>query len=518
MSTMRSGAPTRRHALKLAGGAALAATATAALPAAASARGPGRYPATPLLSVPARHLVNRFSYGITPELADEVRAAGGHLAWFDQQLETAYDGSADNLCDWWPDLHLDPATLWQRQVTGVKDGIAMMQEYGRRILLRRMTSPRQVLEVMTELWETLLHVPAGADGVFVYRTEYGELVRAHALGRFEDLLVGAVLHPAMLTYLGASTSTKAHPNENLGRELLELHTVGLGSYTEDDVKNSARILTGFGIAADRSGAAYDPRAHWTGPVRVMGFSDANAAPDGSDVARRYLSYLAHHPSTARRIATRLARAFVSDAPPPGLVERLATAYLANDTAIAPVLRVLVSDPEFGTAVDAKVRDAERDVVATYRLLGVQLPRPRSVMSAANQVNDQAAGLGLAPFQWPRPDGKPIANAAWTSPTRILGSMSLHWTMAGRLWPMQDIRFRSYADWLPRSGSLEFRDVVDHLSRLLLHRPSTDVLLEACCIATGLDRGARVEPGRGLTGWAWPRLLAAVLDSPDFYTY
>src|SRR3954447_7782649 len=126
-------APTRRRALRIVGGAATtAAVATGALAAPAAAvrakvsYRPGHHPQTPVLKPAARHLVNRFSYGITPQLAAEVRACGGHLAWFDQQLATAYDGSADNLCDWWPDLHLDAVTLWERNKMGVRGGWEVM--------------------------------------------------------------------------------------------------------------------------------------------------------------------------------------------------------------------------------------------------------------------------------------------------------------------------------------------------------------------------------------------------------
>lgn len=522
MSTMTTLNASRRQALRLAGGAALAgaaASAAASPAAAAPSYRPGRYRATPLLDVPARHLVNRFSYGITPELAAEVRAAGGHLAWFDRQLASAYDGAADDLCDWWPDLHLDAPTLWAKNLSGERYGWQVMRSYARRALMRRMTSPRQALEVMTEFWENHFHVPIYADNVFVFRTDYGQTIRAHALGRFEDLLAAAVLHPAMLFYLGASTSTKSHPNENLGRELLELHTVGIGNHTEDDVKDSARILTGFTLDHYKTWApTYASANHATGPVRVLGFSDDNAAPDGRDLTRRYLSYLARHPGTARRIATKLAVAFVSDTPSAALVDQLAAVYLDHDTEIVPLLRALVRSAEFARAVDAKVRDADRDVVATYRLLGVQVAPPTSELSAANQVFFQASALGLAPFTWPRPDGRPLRNEAWCSPTRALASMSLHWSMACASWPTTDVAFRPYAAWLPAGSTPQFGDLVDHLSRLLLHRPASATLVKSCVEITGITARTGLHRRAALAAWDWSRLLGAVLDSPDFYQY
>ena len=511
--------PSRRQALRIAGGSAVATAAVAggATPAAAKVSyRPGRYPATAVLDVQARHLVNRFSYGITPELAAEVRAAGGHLAWFDQQLAAAVAAPADDLGDWWPDLHLDALTLWQRNVSGARGGGQVMWDYGRRSLVRRLSSPPQVFEVVAEFWENHLHVPTGADSVFTHRVAYGDLIRTHALGRFEDLLHATITSPAMLIFLNGASSTKVHPNENLGRELLELHTVGVGNFTEQDVKDAARILTGWRVDMYKSwDPYYSSRDHATGPVQVLGFTDPNGSADGREVTLRLLSYLARHPDTARRIARKLARTFVCDDPPQSLVDCLAATYLAHDTAIQPVLRALVRSAEFKGSVDQLVRDGDEDVLATYRLLGAQVGPPTADVWAANAIYWQVSYLGLAPFSWPRPDGQPLGREAWSSPTRVIASMALHWNMANAYWPTVDVQRRAPKAWLPRS-SMPFRDLVDHVSRLVLHRPSTATLLKACCEATEMTPAARVRPDSDLLTWRWPRLVAAVLDSPAFY--
>jgi uncharacterized protein (DUF1800 family) len=472
---------------------------------------------TGLLVTPARHLANRFSYGITPALAAEIAAAGGHLAWFDTQLDTAYDGSAD-LADWWPDLHLDAATIYQRQTDKVRGSWELAYDHGRRTMVRRITSPKQVLEVMTEFWENHFHVPVGADNIMVYRAAYADVIRNGALGRFEDLLKAAVLHPAMGFYLGNTGSTKKHPNENLGRELLELHTLGVGNHTEDDVKSSARILTGWRAKTYSTWEVYySATDHWTGPVTVQGFTDPNTDPDGRDLTYRYLSYLAQHPATARRIATKLVKTFVSDDVPSTLVDHLAATYLANDTQIKPVLRALVRSPEFASAVDAKIRDADEDVAATYRILGITPHQPTEANSAANAIYWQVGSLGLAPYNWPRPDGQPVDAKAWTSPTRLLASMSLHWNMAGRWWPTKDMTFTLPPAFLPAEKVL-FSDFVDHLSRVLLHRPASSSLLQACCAAAEKKPTDTVTASSDVLAWRWPRLVAAVLDSPAFYLH
>jgi uncharacterized protein (DUF1800 family) len=152
------------------------------------------------------------------------------------------------------------------------------------------------------------------------------------------MLLASARHPAMLRYLNNADSDKRSVNENYGRELLELHTVGIdGGYNETDVRNCAYVMTGRTV--DRDGNfVYDPRRHWTGAVKVMGFSHPNKkAAEGLAVGDALVRYLATHPSTARYIARKLAVRFVCDNPPNPLVDRLAQAYLQNGTAIVPVL-------------------------------------------------------------------------------------------------------------------------------------------------------------------------------------
>ena len=181
----------------------------------------------------------------------------------------------------------------------MRGGWQVMEDYGRWLLVRRIRTRRPVLEKMTEFWEAMLHVPVSGDAHFTWRVDYGDTVRRHALGRFDELLAATTTHPAMLIFLSAATSTKRAPNENLGRELLELHTLGAGNYDEDDVKASARILTGHHVDLWESWkASYVKEDHATGKVQVKGFTHKNRKADGREVTREYLRYLAHHPLTA----------------------------------------------------------------------------------------------------------------------------------------------------------------------------------------------------------------------------
>ncbi|WP_300677970.1 DUF1800 domain-containing protein [Nocardioides sp.] len=480
---------------------------------------PGRSRTSPTLRRADRAVVSRWCYGVTPDLAREVKAAGSGLDWFEEQLATAYDGR-DDVEDWWPALSADPSSPTVRGA----DAWDLAAAYSCSLLARRMTSPHQVLERMTEFWENLLHVPARPDAQVRYRADYGRTIRAGALGSYADLLTAAICHPAMQLYLSGNLSAAEHPNENLGRELLELHTVGVGNYTEADVKNSARILTGFTVDPSAATAAgYDPQRHWTGPVTVMAkraawpapFRSDNADPDGRAVVSDYLGYLARHPATARRIAQRLAMVFVRDSPPPALVAELAEVYLAHDTEIVPVLRALVTSPYLAASAGAKLRDPAHDLVATHRVLGSRFARPVDWQSAANQLYHQLDGIGAAPMTWPSPNGAPIVGAPWATPVRALVSADVHYSAAGGWFPSAGVTYPDPRRFMPRK-KMAFRAWVDHLSRVFLGRRSTRTLLEACCRATGLLPTDVVRRSGSWTGVDFPNLLIVLLDTPAHY--
>lgn len=475
--------------------------------------------APPVLSGADRLIASRFSYGLTPALARQVRAAGGGRAWFRAQLKphTISDGAADQLRSWWPSLRLDPVTLTRRSNDGTEHTGVVMNHYQRLVLCRRIVTQRQLLEVMTEFWESHFHVPINGDGVFGFRLSYGDTIRARALGSFADLLHAVTTHPAMGMYLDNAESTRMAPNENLGRELLELHTVGRGRHTEDDVKSSARILTGWRVISWTTWkVAYRPEDHWTGPVRVMGFSDANSDPDGRAVTRRYTDYLASHPATVERICRKLAVKFVQDNPPRSLVQRMVTAWQRSNGHIATVLTAMVEAPEFVSASRPKVRTPSEDVVATYRALGAVPRRPTRESDAAQEIVWQCYHLGDGPHAWPTPDGPPITDAAWSSATRVLSSFHVHHRMVGGWWPASGTGLRTPAQWLPQKR-IPMAQLVDHLCRTILGKPSSKRLLRAACQAVDVHPRARITRRHPVVTRHMPVLLTALLDTPDHLT-
>jgi len=473
----------------------------------------------PVIPSPAdRHLLSRFSYGITPQVVLDTAALGAG-AWFEDQLDpdSVPDAYAGSLKAWWPHLSWTPVRLWQedQSVDGMKSW-EMQADFARWTLLRRIYSKRQVHETMAEFWSNLLHIPAPLNKCFPHRMLYDATIRQHALGRFDEMLAAAVLHPSMLCYLDNAKSTSRAVNENLGRELLELHSAGRDAgFTEAEVSDSAMILTGWHVDTDASWeASYETEDHYTEPVDVLGFHAVNDDPDGRQVAWDYLYYLAHHPSTATQIARRLAVRFVSDEPSDQLVSDLAEVFAGSGTSIKATMRALVAHPDFLAAAGVKVRTPTEDTVNTFRVLEIGMTEPTGEDSdAAHAILNLASAMGQKPFDWPRPDGFPDAADAWSSASRALGSWRVHKNTSHTLYPGTGVEYHPKEFWVP-ALPIRFDLLVDILSRQLLAMPATAQMQRAAAKAVEVDLDELVLPLSQLVKHRIPQLLLALLDTPQ----
>jgi uncharacterized protein (DUF1800 family) len=228
-----------------------------------------------------------------------------------------------------------------------------------------------------------------------------EAIRAHVLGRFGDMLLAVESHPAMLIYLDnvrsigpdslAGLRQKRGINENLAREILELHTLGVRSvYTQEDVTRFANVITGWTLVGMREDPArggefeFNARTHQPGAQMVIGKS----YPDtGVEQGRAVLAALARHPATAKHVATKLVRHFVADEPPPALVERLAKRFLATQGDLKEVAKTLVTSPEAWEAPRAKLKRPGEWIVGTLRAVGFTPPDIGPMMQAHNLLGE-----------------------------------------------------------------------------------------------------------------------------------
>jgi uncharacterized protein (DUF1800 family) len=329
---------------------------------------------------------------------------------------------------------MDPAL----QQIGLKRRQVMTQLQSSRVA-RAVTGNRQLEEVMTDFWLNHFNVYAqkGPPQAY-YLVEYEQdVIRPRALGKFRDLLEAVAKSPAMLFYLdnARSMADSTRPrltrrpifnqrrngglNENYGRELLELHTMGVdGGYTQQDVINVARALTGWTIKPPATGGGFifRPEMHDAGEKIVLGhkLASGRGIDDGEDV----LDIVSRHPSTARYIATKLARRFISDNPPRSVIDRASQVFLKTDGDIRETLRSIITSNEFYSqqAFRAKVKSPFEVVVSAMRAMNAE---PDSTPRTAQMI----AYLGQPIYGHQAPNGYPETGDAWMNTGAILNRIN-----------------------------------------------------------------------------------------------
>ena len=274
-------------------------------------------------------------------------------------------------------------------------------------LLRAIYSSHQLDELLVDFWFNHFNVylNKGADRYFVPTYER-EAIRPHVLGKFHDLLLATAKSPAMLFYLDNAESVapnldanrgplrpnqrKRGLNENYGRELMELHTLGVdGGYTQKDVIEVARCFTGWTVAPPKKGARfeYNDKVHDKGKKVVLGH--VIKAGGGMDDGLKVLDILARHPSTAHFISLKLAKRFVADDPPPSLVARMAKTFTNTEGDLRKVMQTMLQSPEFWSqgSYQAKVKTPLEMIVSSVRASDAQVD---STLPLANAVQDSAS--------------------------------------------------------------------------------------------------------------------------------
>ena len=361
-------------------------------------------------------------------------------------------------------------TRTPEQMAALQKERQVVQELTDQKILRAVYSERQLEAVMTDFWFNHFNVFAGKGATSIYLTEYErDVIRPHALGKFRDLLGATAKSPAMLFYLDNWQSADpnapdpremrqraitprpfgpqrrpglffppmpARPpqqqprqkrglNENYGRELMELHTLGVdGGYTQQDVIEVARCFTGWTIRQPRQGGGFEfePRMHDNGKKLVLGHVISHGGErDGEEV----LDLLARHPSTARFISTKLVRRFVSDDPPTSLVDRAAARFRETDGDIREVVRTIVTSPEFfaADAYRAKVKTPFEFVVSTLRATASDVQNAAPLVQAVRQ-------LGEPLYMCQPPTGYADRADAWVNTGALLNRMNFAVSLVG----------------------------------------------------------------------------------------
>jgi uncharacterized protein (DUF1800 family) len=291
-------------------------------------------------------------------------------------------------------------------------------------LARAVSSDRQLYEQMVDFWENHFSVFAGKGQTRLFIPAYDrDVIRPRAMGKFRDLLGAVAKSPAMLFYLDNARSTSRGLNENYARELLELHTVGVdGGYTQQDVIQVARALTGWSIDQIAGDFVFRPRLHDATEKSVLG----NRLPAGRGIedGEQVLDLLARHPSTARFITRKLVVRFVSDSAPPALVDRCAAAFTRSDGDIRKTLQCVVTSPEFFS------KAAYRSKVKTpFELVASALRATSSSLDGSPRAGQIVARLGQPTFGRQTPDGWPDRADEWVNAGAMVNRVNFGLSLA-----------------------------------------------------------------------------------------
>jgi uncharacterized protein (DUF1800 family) len=361
-------------------------------------------------------------------------------------------------------LSIDPNAVPRGISDDSKRPQRVVEELAMAKTLRAIYSERQLQQVMDDFWFNHFNVFAGKGEVKWYLTSYErDVIQPHTLGKFRDLVTATAQSPAMLFYLdnflsadpnaaqrlaaeramrqqmrrnpynypprpqpqGQNKKQERGLNENYGRELMELHTLGVdGGYTQKDVTEVARCFTGWTIEKPREFPQFKfaEQLHDPYPKTVLGKKiHAGGIKDGEEV----IELLTKNPNTARFISTKLARRFVSDTPPPALVDRMAKTFQKFDGDIREVLRTMIYSPEFWTrtAYRAKVKTPYELVVSSVRALGTDVDTPMPLVQWVGRIGEPL-------YQCQPPTGYSDKAEAWVNTGSLLNRLNFSLALAG----------------------------------------------------------------------------------------
>jgi uncharacterized protein (DUF1800 family) len=397
-----------------------------------------------------RHALNRLSFGPRPGDVERVRQMG-LATWIERQLDprSLDDSALAARLPAPPELNAGSPQEMRREARRSIVTLAQAR------LIRATYSERQLEELLVDFWFNHFNVFAGKGRTAIYLADYErDAIRPHVFGRFRDMLGATARHPAMLFYLDNWTSVDPETaqrvpqgangqgrrrglNENYARELLELHTLGVDNgYTQQDVVEVARAFTGWTIAperqnqprraravADENGFLFTPALHDRRVKTVLGRT--LAANRGIEDGEQVLDLVAAHPSTARHIAIKLARRFVSDDPPASLVDRAAARFTATGGDLREVVRTIVTSDEFfaESARNVKVKTPLDFVVGAVRASGSSTANPVAMQRALQQ-------LGMPLYLCQPPTGYDDSADAWVAPAALVTRINLARQLGG----------------------------------------------------------------------------------------
>lgn len=455
----------------------------------------------------------------------------GRSGWLDEQLSDRNDSlppAIRDLINSYPAISTPPGELLaaaieaRRHLKTMPDGDARvaakkaLQKQGRELvrqaqqaeLLHAIYGSNPLKEQMVWFWLNHFSVYAAKGGVRLVAADYEEnVIRPHALGKFRDLLLATLKSPAMLQFLDNAKNVKGKTNENYARELMELHTLGVGAgYTQQDVQQLALILTGAGIApkgGQRQGRfgrmrpgvirdglfVFNPNKHDFTDKTFLG---QHIRGSGYDEIEQAVDLITRQPACARFISRQLAEYFVADQPPTALVDAMAKTFQRTDGDIAAVLRTMFDSPALLAGAGRKFKDPTQFLVSAMRLAydGQPITNAAPLLNWLNQMGEPVFGRIT-------PDGWPLDSASWTGS----GQMAARFAVARAIGSGRNRLFMPAADDKESRTPMRPGEV-----------PKLDSPLYRATIKPWLSEATRAALDKATTAQEWNTYL---LSSPDF---
>jgi uncharacterized protein (DUF1800 family) len=413
-----------------------------------------------------KHLLNRIAFGPRPADIQRIQQLGADK-YIEQQLhpDGIEDHATEELLGGLPSIRMNTSEIMSKypqpqQVArrlGFKPGDPearrrvqemlrdkgmsppqqLLQELQAQKIIRAVNSQRQLQEVMTDFWFNHFNIywNKNADRWLTTGFEM-HTIRPHVLGKFKDLLMATAKSPAMLFYLDNHLSSSIKGiNENYGRELMELHTLGVdGGYTQRDVQEVARAFTGWSIDRPQMSGQFmfRPRIHVFGEKIVLGHKiNAGGVGDGEEV----IDILARHPSTAHFISTKIVRRFVSDDPTPNLVTHVADVFQKTDGDIREMMSAILTSKEFNApeTAGAKTKTPFEYVASAIRSLDGQTDGSRQIAQAIGR-------MGQPLYQCQPPAGYPDRGDHWMSSGAVLERLNFAVALTANKLPGTTVKF------------------------------------------------------------------------------
>jgi uncharacterized protein (DUF1800 family) len=492
-------------------------------------------------------LMDRLSFGPRPGEYEKLLKSGpeGLKAWIENQLnpDRIDDKDLEDKLASMPSLKMNQAELWQNfadfderikkmglDPKSVKSNEDEKKELRKKIgedhlpdkiyqdlvaqkLIRAVESRRQLEEVLVDFWFNHFNVDSSKGDVRYMMTAYErDVIRPHLFGKFRDLLSATAHSPAMLFYLDNHLSSGGAKgpglNENYGRELLELHTLGVdGGYTQNDVRELARVLTGWSVDKPKQDAkfVFKEKQHDPGEKTVLG---QHFAPGGGqNEGETMLEVISRSPVTAKYISTLLVRYFVSDHPSPALINRITKTYLASDGDLKKVYRAIFASPEFWARENfhAKIKTPFEYLVSAIRALGGELEVKNQLPQLLNQMGEPL-------YRCQPPTGYKNDAASWVNPGALVERLNFGLQLAAN-------RINGVYTQLPvlkispKIAEKHPEVLVKEIELKLLHAPLSPASRKV--VLSEFERDGRIMADGEVRPLSVAKAAGLVLGSPEF---